>query len=236
MGRSPREPEKAGAVLVAAGESRRMGGLDKITALLRGKPLLFYSLRVFEECPGVGQVVLVVSPKNMEWARSWIAEGSWRKVRAICPGGLRRQDSVREGLRHLSPCRWVVIHDAARPCLEPELISKGLEAARETGCAVAAVQVKDTIKEVGADLSVVATLPRDQLWAVQTPQVFQWEMIQEAHQRVQEDVTDDAAMVERLGYRVKVFLGSYTNLKVTTPEDLLLADAFLRAGGAGRVG
>ena len=123
-------------------------------------------------------------------------------------GGERRQDSVRAGLEALGACDYVAVHDGARPLVTPELIERGLEAARETGAAAPAVPLADTVKEAGADGIVVRTLDRSRLWAVQTPQVFRYELLMRAHREVTADVTDDAAMVEALGEPVRLFEGA----------------------------
>ena len=120
-----------------------------------------------------------------------------------------------------------MVHDGARPCLDQDILQRGLEAARESGAAVAGVPVKDTIKEVSAQGLVTGTPPREALWAAQTPQVFRFSLLWNAHLQWESDVTDDATMVERLGQPVKMFLGSYENLKVTTPEDLVIAELIL---------
>ena len=218
-----------GAIVVAAGAGSRMGGVDKVFAPLLKRPLLAYSLRVLGAHPLVDEVALVVADGQVERARRLVQEEGCTKVRSVCPGGARRQDSVARGLEALSSCQWVIVHDAARPCLEADMVSRGLEAAQETGAAVAAVPMVDTVKLVDEMGLVVETPSRDRLWAVQTPQVFLHELLADAHHRVREDVTDDASMVERLGHQVRVFEGSYTNLKVTTPGDLMLAEAVLRA-------
>ena len=133
------------------------------------------------------------------------------------------------GIQALEPCDWVVVHDGARPCLDHATLERGLISAEETGAAVAGVPVKDTIKAVSPQQVVLDTPDRQGLWAAQTPQIFRYELLLEAHQRCAETMTDDAAMVESLGHTVKMFLGSYENLKVTTPEDLAVAEVFLRA-------
>lgn len=205
-----------------------MGGLDKVFALVNGRPALAWVLDALEKAPSVDSVVVVLSQDNLERGLGLLVSGRWRKARSICRGGPRRQDSVRCGLEVLPPCQWVVVHDAARPCLTPDLVERGLAAAQETGAAVAAVPSKDTIKRVDEALMVVETPPRERLWIVQTPQVFSRPLLEEAHRTIQETATDDASMVERLGMKVKVFMGDYTNLKITTPEDLTLVEALLR--------
>lgn len=206
-----------------------MGGVDKIFASLLGKPLLAHSVDVFQQCPAIDEVVIVLSQDKLEAGQRLVREYNWSKVIEVCPGGVRRQDSVREGLKRLSGCQWVVIHDGARPCLGVDLIERGLELARESGAAIAAIPVKDTIKVVSPDAFVEETPLRHSLWTVQTPQVFRFDIIDEAHRKAQGEVTDDATLVEQLGYRVKVYPGSDTNIKVTTPEDLALAEAILKS-------
>ena len=135
------------------------------------------------------------------------------------------------GLEHFLDGRnpWIVVHDGARPCFGPDILERGLDAARETGAAVAAVPSKDTIKIVSPSHLVESTPLRDTLWMVQTPQVFRYDLLIQAHRTCEKTVTDDASMVESLGHKVKVFMGSYSNIKVTTPEDLAVAEIFLRA-------
>ena len=230
------ESRRVGAIIVAAGESRRMGGQDKIFTTILGKPLLAYATEAMESSPHVQEIVLVVPPNRIETGWEMVKDRGYCKVTAVCQGGERRQDSVKCGLDRLSPCQWVVVHDGARPCLEPELVFRGLEAAEESGAAVAAVPAKDTIKIVTASGMIESTPERDRLWMVQTPQVFQYGLLMEAHRRCSASVTDDAAMVESLGHQVKVFMGSYSNLKVTTPQDILLAGILLQSQAAGRPG
>ena len=229
------QKEALGAVVVAAGESTRMGGVDKIFAPLLGRPLIAHTIEALETCSLVSGIVLVLSPGMEERGRALAAERGWRKLvpEGICTGGPRRQDSVRLGLECLggNSYPWVAVHDGARPCAGHDLVERGLDAARETGAAVAAVPAKDTIKLVSPTGFVDSTLPRDSLWLVQTPQVFSYALLHQAHRDCRETVTDDASTLEGLGHRVKVFMGSHTNIKVTTPEDLALAEIFLKSGG-----
>jgi len=220
--------EKIGTIVAAAGTGRRMGGSDKIFASLAGKPLLAYTVDVFQRCPVIDQVVIVLPKDRLDLGWQLAKTYQWSKVTDICPGGLRRQDSVKEGLQRLADCQWILIHDGARPCLSQELIEKGLKEARQSGAAVPALPVTDTIKVVTTDSFVVETPLRQRLWSVQTPQVFRCDIINEAYREVRGDVTDDAALVENLGYKVKIYPGSDTNIKVTKPEDLYLAEAIIR--------
>ena len=208
-----------------------MGGVDKIFTDLGGAPLLSYAVEAFQAHPSIDQLVVVVSEENLERGRRLAQERGWSKMRELCRGGPRRQDSVAEGLKRLEDCQWVVIHDGARPLVSPELISRGLEEASGFGAAIAGVPVNDTIKVVGEDGFVLDTPDRKGLWAVQTPQVFRSDIIKEAYFRAYGEATDDAMLVERLGYRVKVYMGSYDNIKVTTRRDLALAEAILKEMG-----
>ena len=225
-----------GAIIAAAGASSRMAGVDKLFADLHGKPLLARALQPFQESPLVERIVLVLSAVNVERGRALAEEEGIDKLTAVCEGGPRRQDSVRLGLEALSGCDWVLVHDGARPLVSAELIERGLGAARETGAAVAAVPVADTVKLAAPDGSVERTLDRGRLWAAQTPQVFHYDLLLRAHREVTAEVTDDAAMLEALGLPVKLYEGSAANIKVTTPEDLRLAEALLEAGAASAKG
>jgi 2-C-methyl-D-erythritol 4-phosphate cytidylyltransferase len=208
-----------------------MGGIDKVFALLGGKPALAHVLDAFADCGSIDQIVVVVSKKNLERCQQLIAEGRWTKPIEVCAGGRWRQDSVAVGLKRLDNCQWVVIHDGARPLITSALIERGLRAARETGAAVAAIPVTDTIKLSGSDRIVHQTLLRQNLWAVQTPQVFCYGLISEAYRKAKEEVTDDASLVERLGYKVKLYMGTYDNIKITIPNDLALAEVLLEKHG-----
>ena len=226
---------KVGAVVVAAGESRRMAGRDKIFDQLLGRPFIWYSLNTLNSAPQIDAIVLVLPRENVERGWELVRDHGLRKVSDVCPGGERRQDSVRAGLDRLGDSEWIVVHDGARPFLDHGLIAAGLAEAKQTGGALAAVPVRDTIKSAGTDLIVTDTLQRDRLWAAQTPQVFRRDLLAEAHRRVTEYVTDDASMIERIGGKVRIFPGSPSNIKVTTPEDLPIAEAILRAQQSGRL-
>lgn len=221
--------QKVSAIIVAAGESRRMNGIDKVLAPLGGKPVIAHVLKAFDGCKSIDNIVLVVNEKSLDACRK-LAAGLSKPVE-VCAGGKRRQDSVAAGLKKLEKCEWVVIHDGARPLVTVELIEVGLEAAKETGAAVAATPVTDTIKLAGNDRIVLETPPRRNLWAVQTPQVFRLDIITEAYKKAAEEATDDAALAERAGYRVKLYTGSYDNIKITNSGDLLVAEAIIKRAG-----
>jgi 2-C-methyl-D-erythritol 4-phosphate cytidylyltransferase len=217
-----RSNPKLGVVIVAAGGGQRMSGVNKSFAPLGGKPLLAWSVDTCHRCNLVQQIVLVLNDKDLIRGQKLKGERGWSKV-TICLGGTRRQDSVREGLRQIRDCDWVMIHDGARPFLTLDLIEDGLKVARETGAAIAAVPVKDTIKLADDARLIGETVQRDRLWAAQTPQIFSFDVITKSYENLSAEVTDDAAAVERLGYKVKLYMGAYSNIKVTTPEDLALA-------------
>ena len=213
---------KLGVVIVAAGTAQRMAGINKLFAPLRGKPLLAWSVDTCQGYSLVQQIVLVLNDKDLARGQKLKEERGWSKVN-LCPGGSRRQDSVREGLKQLRDCDLVLIHDGARPFLTSDLIEDGLKIAEQTGAALAAVPVKDTIKLANGERLVGETLQRDRLWAAQTPQIFRFDMITMAYENLIVEITDDATAVELSGYKVQLYMGDYQNIKVTTTEDLELA-------------
>jgi 2-C-methyl-D-erythritol 4-phosphate cytidylyltransferase len=219
------------AIIVAAGASRRMQGLDKLWTPLAGRIVLARTIDIFEASLLIESIVLVTSNERLADARTLCNHEDWHKIGAIVPGGARRQDSVRAGLDALAAftptTQWVMIHDAARPLVTSAILEAGLTAAQEHQAAIAAVPVKDTIKLV-QEGRITATLDRSQLWTIQTPQVFSFPLIHQAHHGPAADVTDDATLIEQLGHPVAIFPGAYTNIKITTQEDLLLAEAFIK--------
>ena len=206
-----------------------MAGADKLFTEVAGQPLLAHAIAPFQECASIDRIVLVMAPLNLKRGRDLVERYGFTKATALVKGGERRQDSVRLGLEALGGCDYVAVHDGARPLVTPELIARGLEAARETGAAAPALPIADTVKEAGPNGIVLRTLDRSRLWAVQTPQVFRYELLLRAHREITADVTDDAAMVEALGEPVRLFEGSRANIKVTTVEDLTLIKALTAA-------
>lgn len=225
--------ERSAAIIVAAGSSRRMEGRDKLWIPLAGRITLARTIDVFEASPIIKTIVLVVNTERITEAASLCQQEEWHKIASITAGGNRRQDSVRIGLDTLSiidpTTDWVMIHDGARPLVTPEILEAGLKAVQEYRAVVAAVPVKDTIKQVQQGW-IHSTLDRSQLWAIQTPQVFSFPLIHHAHHSplAQNEVTDDAALLEQLGMPVAIFPGSYTNIKITTQEDLLIAETLIK--------
>lgn len=225
-----------GAVVAAAGQGRRLGaGKNKVLLPLGNKPVLVYALRVLEESPAIGEIVVAVGPGEEDECRRLLNEHGFTKIRAVVAGGATRQESVRRALSHLGPeCSLVAVHDGARPFASPALVAAVIAAARLWGAAVPGVAPRDTIKVLDSQgQRVHATLPRGDLVAVQTPQVFARHLLEEAHARAAREGftgTDDASLVERLGYPVRVVPGDYYNLKITTKEDLEVAEMYLAAG------
>lgn len=219
--------QRVGAILVAAGASRRMG-FDKLWSPLGERLVLDYALGTLAESPSIQQIVLVLAVDRLSAGRRLaLATGP---TASVCCGGSERRDSVAAGLRALQPCEWVLVHDAARPFVSEEIIQATLRAAQPTGTAVAAVPATDTIKRAMEDGTVCETLDRSGLWCVQTPQVFRFEILQRALNCPDHDVTDEATLVERLGVKVVVAVGAETNFKITTPVDLELAEAWVSRG------
>ncbi len=218
-----------GALILAAGSSQRMQGIDKTFAPILGKPLILHTLSVFLDCPDVQKIVLVMPDSNLEKGRSLIDKYVGPSRVTLCAGGDRRQDSAARGLDALGPCDLVAVHDGARPCLSPETLNDVIADARKYGSTVAAVPITDTVKRADSEGYISAAVSRDGLWAMQTPQVFPYTVLQRAYKEVSDDVTDDASMVEQLGIKVRLTFGSRTNLKVTTPADLELAEMILKA-------
>ncbi len=226
---------QTGAVVVAAGSGKRMGSaVSKQYLPLYGKPIVVHALEAFEASPAVDAVVLVVGQGDADYGRQLIETYGLTKTVRVTAGGAERQHSVKAGLDALRDAlpnaEWALVHDGARPLVTPEVIAGALEAAHETGAAIPAVPVKDTIKVADRSGIVAATPERQSLWAVQTPQAFRVDLLLRAHEAAEAESflgTDDAMLVERIGGKVRISKGDYRNLKVTTPEDLEVAKRFI---------
>lgn len=221
------------ALIPAAGTGRRMG-TDKSKQYLEvgGRPILAHTLEVFDRCDAVSEVYLIVHEDDCAFACEIIDGMRFSKSIKVIPGGKERQDSVRNGLSSIYKCDMVMIHDGVRPFVTEEIIDRAIEETVKYGATTVAVPAKDTIKSVDGDGFVIETLERKKLWQIQTPQTFRYEIIKEAFDRAYADGfygTDDAALVERLGYKVKIVEGSYQNIKITTPEDMVIAEAISRS-------
>ena len=220
---------KTEVIVVAAGSGRRLNSkVPKALVLLKGKPLIAYCLKIFDDHPGIDGVVIVGAGGFLsQFIR---LTRSFKKVRAVVAGGLARSDSVKCGLQALSPDTDIVlVHDAARPFIEDVIINRLLAALKKNKAAIAGVPLKFTVKKVDRKtLDIQETLARDLLWEAQTPQGFHKDVLVKAHaKKSKEEATDDAILVERMGGKVKMVWGSYRNIKVTTPEDIILAKQLL---------
>ena len=220
--------KRCGAVIVAAGSAQRMGGVDKIMADLGGEPLILRTTRAFLECEAISEIVIVTRPDLVMTIRNLMA--GFDKVTAVVAGGKDRAESVSLGLSAFSgKIKLAAIHDGARPLVSMELIDRVVRAANSYGAAAPAIELKDTVKVVTGGI-VSSTPDRSTLRAVQTPQVFQFDLLRAALKKAKEEgaaITDDCSAVERMGMSVKIVKGEERNLKVTTPVDLCIVRMLL---------
>ena len=220
-------------IIVAAGKSSRVGpGVDKAFLSLGTRPVLAYSVRAFERCPDIDSVILVVRKDHLESARNMVQLYGYSKIDKVIAGGAKRQVSVSKGLAELNDdVKLVTVHDGARPCIEPELISETIKVAKRCGSAVAAVKVTDTVKHVNRGTVISKTVDRSKLWAVQTPQTFKVDLLKKAFEKVRKKgltVTDEASAVELVSKNVRLIPASISNIKITTADDLALAAALMK--------
>ena len=219
------------AVVPAGGTGTRMGGtVPKQFLELDGKPILYYTLKTLQDCGIISELILVVPEKEYENACSdWL--GKPEIVTKVVVGGEKRQDSVYKGFCELSPqTEIVLVHDGVRPFLSHQMIQESVDAAREYGAAITAIPVNDTIKKVDDSGLVSKTVDREGLWRVQTPQVFRYELLEEAFKKANSEKfygTDEGTLIEHLGKPVKIVEGSEQNIKITRPEDLRLSEIFI---------
>lgn len=215
---------------------RRMGSKKKNYLPLLGRPVLAHTLAAFEAAPSVDAVILAVPQDDIEFCKDEIVKKyKAGKVMLVVAGGAERQDSVANGLEASKGLGFdiIAVHDGARPLVTVQVIEDTLRAASESGSAIAAVPVKDTIKEA-LDKVVLRTIPRETLWSVQTPQAFRAELLFSAFEKAKKDGfkgTDESSLVERLGERVSIVMGSYENIKITTEEDMTIAECVLKKRG-----
>ena len=221
------------AIIPAGGSGKRMGGrTPKQFLSLGNEPLLAHALRAFERAPSVTEVILVVPEAERDRALAEVVERyGLKKVTKVVPGGVTRQDSVRHGLREVDGrSDMVVVHDGVRPFVTEELIEASIDAARKHGGAIVAVPMKDTLKEVNVGGHILRTIDRAGFWLAQTPQTFTRALLTDAYRKADADDfhgTDEASLVEHLGQPVAVVQGRWDNIKVTTAEDLIMAEAIL---------
>ena len=219
-----------GAIIVAAGSSQRMGGIDKLLEPLGGRPVIAHSLAVLGSHSRIDVLAVVASRANQEAIRKLALE--FAPDARVVLGGARRRDSVVSGLDALGACDYVLVHDGARPLVTAELVDAALDGAIQSGAALCAVPVTDTVKRSADDGLVASTVNRERLWLAQTPQAFRTEVLRRAHAAHDIDATDDAALVELIEEQVRLVMGSSENLKLTTPSDLALAAAILATRSA----
>jgi 2-C-methyl-D-erythritol 4-phosphate cytidylyltransferase len=223
------------AIICAAGQGKRMGlGKNKQFLELEGKPLIIHTLQQWEECDRIDEVTVVVGRGEEDLIQRLITTYQLKKAYQVITGGEERQESVYQGLLSIGRSKKpdiVLIHDGARPFITAQEINQLLEKLTVYDAAVLAVPLKDTIKKAAKDGHIEETLDRSQLWAIQTPQAFRYSLIWQAHQQAKRDeilATDDAALVERMDTPVYIVQGSYNNIKLTTPEDIELAEFMLQ--------
>ena len=225
---------KANTIIVSAGKGHRfLKEKKKQFYLLGDRPILAHTLDKFENCPLIHSILLVVGQEDMDYCLKEIIEKyGYRKISQLIPGGRQRQDSVKNGIDLLpKETEIVVIHDGVRPFVTKEMIEESIRSAVKCQAVATAMPVKETVKMVQRDGIVLQTLDRDSLWQIQTPQTFQVNVIKEAYHKATADGfigTDDASLVEHLGVKVHILPGAYSNIKITTLEDLMLANLILQ--------
>jgi 2-C-methyl-D-erythritol 4-phosphate cytidylyltransferase len=218
------------AIIVAGGSSQRMG-FDKLFAIIAGEPVIAHTIRAFEHATSISEIVVVAREERHDEIRKISRDTGFKKIRSIVPGGERRQDSVRAGLDQIDrEAKYVAVHDAARPLITAEQIERAFDQCRVHGSAALAQPVNDTLKRADADLLVVGLVDRHQLYAMQTPQMFERKLIEDAYLGVYAEnasVTDEVSAVERLGHKIALVLHDDFNFKITYPRDLPVADFIL---------
>ena len=225
---------KVTAVIPAAGSGKRMHTKKQFLEI-SGTPVLAITVSVFEECQSIDEIIVAATREDLERTREILKD--FKKVKSVVEGGDERQDSVYNCISTISKESdddLVVIHDAARPLVTKEMITSAVIEAKVSKAVVVGVPSKDTVKTVSEDNKIMETLDRKSIWLVQTPQVFSMQLIKQAYERAQKlnyRATDDSKLVERLGNAVKIIMGSYENIKITTIEDVTMAEAILKGRG-----
>ncbi len=242
--------EKIAAVVLAGGSGKRMGSdIPKQYLSIDGHPVLYYSLKMFEDCPLVDEVILVAGKGETEYCvENMVKTWNMQKISHVVEGGKERYHSVHEGLKAIEGADYVLIHDGARPLLTDRIIRDSVEGARMFGACVAAMPVKDTIKVADAEGFAAQTPDRSTLWLMQTPQSFSYPLIRKAYDMLAQaeaaggadwerlHITDDAMVAETfLKTKVKLISGDYSNIKITTPEDLIVAETLLKSRKNGNI-
>lgn len=214
-------------IILSGGRGKRMGAdISKQFISINDKPMLYYTIKKFMDNKLIDEIILVLPKDEIDYCKTEVLEKNGLKVDKIVEGGKERQDSVFNGLKSIEKADIVLIHDGARPFVTDRIIEEGISLAKKFKAAAPGVMPKDTIKIKDKNGLSKETLKREELMAVQTPQVFNYNLILECHKKVKENnikVTDDTMVVEKFGHRVFLYAGEYTNIKITTPEDLILA-------------
>lgn len=223
---------KACAVIVAGGKGKRINaGINKQFIEINGKPIIYYTLKAFQRHEDIKSIVLVAAPEEVEYCKIEIVQKyEFKKVTHIVPGGAERRDSVFNGLKAVESSEIVLIHDGARPFVNSDVITQGIKFASLYGASSCSVSPKDTIKVRDENGFSKETLNRNSLACLQTPQCFKYDIIYKCHEKIQglqNDFTDDTSVVEYFGHHVYLYSGDYRNIKITTPEDLLVAKSLL---------
>lgn len=222
---------KTFAIVPAAGSGKRYGNVSKSFLLLGGKAVISWVLDTLEEIEEIDEIIPVFRDSDMERALKLIEERKYKKIKKIAPGGRERQDSVYHALNLITEAEAVIIHDAARPLAEAELFRNTIMELKECEGVITAIPLIDTVKEVEKDF-VLRTLDRTRLRLVQTPQAFKFKILKESYKRAMKEglyFTDDASLLEYYNGRIKVIMGSYSNIKITVPEDLRILEVLLEA-------
>lgn len=217
-----------GVILLAAGSSTRMDGNDKIFMPIYSKPLLYYSLKEFNDSPQISSITVVFSETNHAYGMTYIESLNLKKVKSTCIGGPRRQDSVLNGLHALGKQDFVLIHDAARPCINQCVISRGVESVIQFDASIPVIPSTDTLRTLSDENFADKIVDRETIWITQTPQCFSYELILKALTATIDSVTDDAMLVQKLGVKIKTFKGSKSNIKVTTNDDIAMVKSIIK--------
>ena len=222
------------AIIVAGGSGKRFGSITKKQFIeISGKPVLYYSIDAFEKCELVKEIVVVLPDENLEFYDATISKiKRFKKVQKVIEGGKQRQDSVYNGLKNVSDkTDIVIVHDAARPLVNVKIINQIIDQSKKSDCAICAIPVNDTVKQSNGNHLIEKTVPREGLWLAQTPQGFKYDLIMSAFQNAYDKNligTDESSLVERLGIKPAIVEGPKYNLKITKPEDLKLAEFYLK--------
>ncbi|OGH96783.1 MAG: 2-C-methyl-D-erythritol 4-phosphate cytidylyltransferase [Candidatus Melainabacteria bacterium GWF2_32_7] len=220
---------KISAIIPAAGSGTRFGSnKNKLLENINGMPVIIHTLQTISSIDAIDEIIVCTSDNIIDEIKNLVSKYNISKVKQVILGGVTRQESVFKGLKTLNNPDIVIIHDGARPLITRDIVENSIKTATEKGAAIVAVPTKDTIKRVNKENRIIETLNREELWNIQTPQVFNYKDILEAHIKFQgQNFTDDSALIEALGMPSFTVMGSYKNIKVTTQEDIKIAEVFI---------